>query len=96
MNKKETQLFQAIDTAYNDPEMTTYPQIRRDLLMAAQALQNGTPYQIVAVKLKRTISRYVLLNHLQMPAAVHRLYMAIGPMGERYVGGVSVFGLFFR
>ncbi|RXT20869.1 bacteriocin immunity protein [Lacticaseibacillus chiayiensis] len=95
MNKKESQLFQAIDTAYNDPEMATYPEIRCDLLLAAQNLQNGQPYQIVAVKLKRTITRYVLLNHLQMPAAVGRLFVAIGPMGERYDGEATVFSLFF-
>ena len=96
LNKNEAALFQAIDTTYNDPEIAANQEIRARLLAAAKDLQHGTPYQMVAIRLRQTISRYVLLNHLQAPAALNRLYMAIGSMGDRYQGEAVFFTQLFR
>ena len=96
MSKKTQQLFQAIDIAYNDPEMAKHPEIRQQLLEAAKDLNRDVPYQMVALKLRRTISRYVLLNHLQSPAALSQLYTTIGATGDRYLGEATIFGQLFR
>lgn len=96
MSKKTQQLFQASDVAYNDPEMAEHPEIRQQLLEAAKDLNRDTPYQMVALKLRRTISQYVLLNHLQAPAALSQLYTTIGATGDRYFGEATFFGQLFR
>ncbi len=80
MSKKTQQLFQAIHIAYNDPEMAKHPEIRQQLLEVAKDLNRDVPYQMVALKLRWTISRYVLLNHLQSPAALSQLYTTIGQL----------------
>ena len=67
MKKQETQLFEAIDVAYADPEIAKQDDLRKLLFTSAQHLQNGDPYQMVAVKLKNSISRYVALHQLDAP-----------------------------
>ena len=83
MKKQETQLFEAIDVAYADPEIAKQDDLRKLLFTSAQHLQNGDPYQMVAVKLKNSISRYVALHQLDAPDALNKLYMKIGPMDDR-------------
>lgn len=48
-------------------------------------------YQMVAVKLKNSISRYVALHQLDAPDALNKLYMKIGPMDDRDWGLTQIF-----
>ena len=58
MSKKTQQLFQAIDVAYNDPEMVKHPEIRQQLLEAAKDLQSPAALSQLYTTIGATGDRY--------------------------------------
>jgi len=71
-NTNSTKLMQAIDAAYNDPEVLTMPDLTKPLLQAAQQLEKGQDAQKVAGELHQALKLWGMA-HLHGPKALNPL-----------------------